>query len=90
LVAKSEGQRSPLRPGRKWEDNIKLGFKQVGQDDVKWIHVAMDRDSWQEVKNTVPELLVQKTERERANFLASWKTVSFSRSALLQEDAVES
>jgi hypothetical protein len=65
LVAKSERKRSPLRPGRKWEDNIKLGFKQAGRDDVKWIHVAKDRDNWQEVTNTVTELLVQNKERER-------------------------
>jgi len=37
LVAKPEGQRPFLRPGRKWEDNIKLVFKQVVRDDEKKI-----------------------------------------------------
>jgi hypothetical protein len=60
LVAKPEGQRPFLRPGCKWEDNTKPGFKQVMRDDAKWIHVAQDRDKWQDVKNTVMELLVQK------------------------------
>jgi hypothetical protein len=60
LIAKPEGQRPFLRSGRKWEGNIKLAVKQVVRDDAKWIHVAQDRDKWQDVKNTVMEFLVQK------------------------------
>jgi hypothetical protein len=43
----------------------------------------MDRDRWQAVINTLRELLVQKI---NGNFLTGWKTVSFSRSALLLGD----
>ena len=34
--------------------------EQVVRDDAKWIHVAQDRNKWQDVKNTVMELLVKK------------------------------
>jgi hypothetical protein len=30
LVGKPEGKRTFLRPRRKWEDNIKINFQEVG------------------------------------------------------------
>jgi hypothetical protein len=40
LVGKSEGRR-PLGTSRhRWEDNIKIGLKEVGYEGVDWIHLA--------------------------------------------------
>jgi hypothetical protein len=27
---------------RRWEDNIKIDLKEIGWDDVDWIHMAQD------------------------------------------------
>jgi hypothetical protein len=44
LVGRPEG-RIPLgRPGRRWEDNIKMDFREIRFGDVDWIHWAQDRD----------------------------------------------
>jgi hypothetical protein len=37
----------------RWEDNIKKDFKAKGCQDVNWFHLALDRDKWQAVVNTV-------------------------------------
>jgi hypothetical protein len=44
LVGKSEGKRSLGRPGRKWEDNIKMDHKEIVRGGMDWIHLAQDRD----------------------------------------------
>jgi hypothetical protein len=44
LVGKPEEQ-SPLgRPSRRWVDNIRMDFGQVGWGDVDWISLAKDRN----------------------------------------------
>jgi hypothetical protein len=43
LVGKSEGKRQLGRP-RRWEDNIKMGFREFGWDDMDWIDLAQHRD----------------------------------------------
>jgi hypothetical protein len=40
LVGKPEGK----RPLGRWEDNIILDFREMGQEGVDWIHLAKDRD----------------------------------------------
>jgi hypothetical protein len=44
LVEKPEGKRPLERPRRRWEDNIRMYFKERGWD-VDWIYLAQDRDS---------------------------------------------
>jgi hypothetical protein len=44
LVGKPEGKESLGRPRRRWEDNIKICFKEIGFEGVGWINVAPDRD----------------------------------------------
>jgi hypothetical protein len=40
-------EKRPLgRPRRKWEDNIKIDFREIGWEVVDWIHLAQDRDQW--------------------------------------------
>jgi len=38
---------------RRWEDNIKLDFQEVGCVGMDWIEVAQDRDRWQALVNAV-------------------------------------
>jgi hypothetical protein len=58
LVGKLEGK-SPLgRPRRRWEDNIKVNFQEVGCEGMEWIDLAQDRDWWQALVNAVMELRV--------------------------------
>jgi hypothetical protein len=44
LMEKPEGK-SPLgRPGRRWVDNIKIDFRDIGWDGMDWIDPAQDWD----------------------------------------------
>jgi hypothetical protein len=43
LVGRSEGKRPLGRPRRKWDDNIKMGLREMGIDGVNWIRLAQDR-----------------------------------------------
>ena len=45
-MGKPEGKRPIGRPGRWWEDNIKMDFQEVVLADMDWIYVAQDRYSW--------------------------------------------
>jgi hypothetical protein len=47
LVGRPEGRRPLGRPGRRWEDNIKMDLREIEFGDVDWIHLAQDRDRWQ-------------------------------------------
>jgi hypothetical protein len=46
LVGKHYGKRSVGRPKRRWEDNIIVDLREVGWEDVDWIHLVQDRDQW--------------------------------------------
>jgi hypothetical protein len=54
LVGRPEGR----RPGRRWEDNIKMDLSEMGFGDVDWIHWAQDRERWRALVNTVMNLRV--------------------------------
>jgi hypothetical protein len=58
LVGKPEGRRPLGRPRRRWEDNIKMGVREVGWGGMDWINLAQDRDRWRAVVNTVMNLRV--------------------------------
>jgi len=57
-VGKPEGMRSLGRPRRRWEDNIKMGLKEVGCGGMDWIELAQDRDWWRARVNAVMNLRV--------------------------------
>jgi hypothetical protein len=44
LVGRPEGRRPLGRPRCRWEDNIKMGLKEVGWGGMDWIDMANDRD----------------------------------------------
>jgi hypothetical protein len=39
-VGKLEGKRPLGRPTRRWEDNIKIDFREIGWDSMDWIDLA--------------------------------------------------
>jgi len=46
LIGKSEGKASPGRPSCRWEDNIRMGVREVGWEVVDWIHLAQDTNNY--------------------------------------------
>jgi hypothetical protein len=49
----SVGRRPLGRPRRRWEDNIKMDFQEVGCRSIDWIDLAQDRDGWRALMNAV-------------------------------------
>jgi hypothetical protein len=59
LVGKPEGKGPLERPGRRWEDGIKMDLSETGWGGgVEWIHLAQVRDRWRTVVNAVMNLRV--------------------------------
>jgi len=47
LAGKPEGRRLLGRPTRKWKNNTKMSFQEVGWGGgMDWIDLAQDRDRW--------------------------------------------
>ena len=53
LVGKPDGNRPLGRPRRRWEDNIKTDFQEVGRGCGDWMGLAQDRDRWRALVSTV-------------------------------------
>jgi hypothetical protein len=53
MLGDPEGKRQLGRRRRRWEDNIKRDFKEIGCEGVNWINLAQDRDQWRAVMATV-------------------------------------
>jgi hypothetical protein len=45
LIGKPEGKKPLGRPRRRWVDNIKKDFEEIGCGDVDWIFLAQDRNA---------------------------------------------
>jgi hypothetical protein len=58
LVGKPEGKRPLGRPRHRWEDNIKMDFKEVGFESMDWIKLAQNRERWRALVNAVMNLRV--------------------------------
>ena len=57
-MRKPEEKRTLGRPKRRWEDNIKLDFQEVGFGDMDWIEMAQDRDRWRALVTAVMNIRV--------------------------------
>jgi hypothetical protein len=50
-------RKRPLgRPRFKWEDDIKMDVTEIGWGGRDWIDLALDRDQWRALANTVMNL----------------------------------
>jgi len=58
LVGKPERNKLLGRPRRRWKDNIKMDFREVGCGSVDWIELLQDRDRWRAIVNAVMKLRV--------------------------------
>jgi hypothetical protein len=58
LVGKPEGKRPLGRPRRRWEDNIKIKFHEVGCEGMDWIELAQDRDRWRALVTAIMNLWI--------------------------------
>jgi hypothetical protein len=52
-VGKPKGRRPLLRPRRRWLDNIRMDFVEVGWDEVDWVGLAQVRNRWRGLMNSV-------------------------------------
>ena len=57
-VGKSEGKRTPGRPSRRWEDNIKMDLQEVECGGMDWIELAQNRGRGRELVNKIKNLRV--------------------------------
>jgi hypothetical protein len=58
LVGKAEERMPVGKTRRRWEDNIKMDFQEVGWGDIDWIDLAQNRDRWRALVNAVMNLRV--------------------------------
>jgi hypothetical protein len=58
FVEKPEGKRPLGRPRRSWFNRIKMDLREIGCDRIDWIDLALDRDQWKALVNTVMNLRV--------------------------------
>jgi hypothetical protein len=58
LVGKCEGKGPLGRPRNRWEDNIRMDLREIGQDNVDWMQLAQNRDQWWVLVNTVTNLQI--------------------------------
>jgi hypothetical protein len=58
LVGRPEGRRPLGRPRRRWEDNIKIGLREIGFGNVDRIHWMQDSGRWRDIVNKVMNLRV--------------------------------
>jgi hypothetical protein len=58
LVRKPEGKKLLGRSKCRWEDNIRMVLREIGCEDVDWIHLSQDRVKWLAVVDTVMNLRI--------------------------------
>jgi hypothetical protein len=56
LVGKPEGKRPLGRSRHRWEDNNKMGLREVGCRGMDLIELAQERDGWRALVNAVMNL----------------------------------
>jgi hypothetical protein len=58
LMEKPEGTRPLVRPGRRWEGDIKMDLREIGSGSMDWIRMAQDKGQWRAPVNTAMNLSV--------------------------------
>ena len=58
LTGKPTGKRPLGRPGRRWEDNIRMDLEEIGINAGNWVYSAQDRDYWRALVNATLNLRV--------------------------------
>jgi hypothetical protein len=58
LMGKPEGKKPLGRTRRRLEDGIRMDLRETGWGNVDWIQLALDRDRWWALVNTVMNLRV--------------------------------
>ena len=53
LTSKSTGKRPLGRPRRRWEDNIRMDFEEIGMNAGNWVDSAQDRNYWRSPVNII-------------------------------------
>jgi hypothetical protein len=56
LIGRLEENRPLEIPRYRWEDNIKMDLREIGNDGTNCIRLAQDRDKWRAFVNTVMNL----------------------------------
>jgi hypothetical protein len=65
ILVGNPGRKRPLGgPMCRWEDNIRMDLREIGWEDVDWIHLAQDRENWWTLRKTVMNLWVSREGRE--------------------------
>ena len=58
LTSKPPGKKPLGRPRRRWKDNIRMDFEEIGISAGYWIDSAQDRDYWRALANEALNLRV--------------------------------
>jgi hypothetical protein len=58
LVGKPERRKQLGRSRRKWEDNVKMDFREIEWGGMDWIDLARDRNQWKALVDIVINLRV--------------------------------
>ena len=58
LTGKPTGKRHLGRPRRRWKDNIRMSFEEIGINAGNWVGSAQDRDYWRTLVNAALNLQV--------------------------------
>jgi hypothetical protein len=74
-----EGKRPLGRPRRRWEDNLKTDFEEVGAGCGDWMEMAQNRNGWRALGSTVKNLRVP---YNAGNFVTSCEDWSASQEGL--------
>lgn len=71
ISVEKPARKTPLkRPRLRWEDNIKVGLREIDLEGVDWIRLAQERDQQLALVNTVNKPL---SSIKVGNFLTNWK-----------------
>ena len=56
VTGKPTGKRPFGRPRRRWEDNIRMNFEEIGNNAGNWVDSAQDRNYWRALVNATLNL----------------------------------